>query len=36
MLYYIKIIETYCASCNKNTANENYSVGKSKQNKLIL
>ena len=30
-------METYCASCKKNTVNENFSVRKkAKQNRLIL
>ena len=29
-------METYCVSCNKNTANENSSVRKTKQNRLML
>ena len=29
-------METYCASCQKNTVNENSSVRKFKQNRLIL
>ena len=29
-------METYCVSCNKNTANENSSDRKTKQNKLML
>ena len=33
---YIKTMETYCISCKKNTANENLSVRKSKQNRLML
>ena len=33
---YIKIMETHCASCQKNTANENSSVRKTTQNRLTL
>ena len=29
-------METYCVCCKKNTANENPSVGKTKQNRLTL
>ena len=29
-------METYCVSCKKYTANENSSVRKTKQNRLIL
>ena len=29
-------METYCVSCIKNTANENLSVRKNKQNRLML
>ena len=29
-------METYCISCKKNTANENLSVRKTKQNRLML
>ena len=29
-------METYCVSCKKNTANENSSTRKTKQNKLTL
>ena len=29
-------METYCVSCKKNTANENSSVRKTKQNRLML
>ena len=29
-------MENYCASCKKNTANENSSVRKTKQNRLML
>ena len=29
-------METYCASCKKNTANKNLNVRRTKQNKLIL
>ena len=29
-------METYCVGCKKNTANENSSGKKTKQNKLIL
>ena len=29
-------METYCLRCKKNTANENSSVRKTKQNRLIL
>ena len=31
-----KNMETYCVSCKKYTANENSSVRKTKQNKLML
>ena len=33
---YIKAMETYCISWKKNTANENSSVRKSIQNRLML
>ena len=29
-------METYCVSCNKNTANENSNIRKTKQSKLML
>ena len=29
-------METYCVSCKENTANENLSVRKTKQNRLML
>ena len=29
-------METYCVSCKKNNANENSSVRKTKQNRLML
>ena len=29
-------METYCLSCQKNTANKNSSVRRTKQNRLIL
>ena len=29
-------METYCVSCTKNTANENLSARRSKQNRLML
>ena len=29
-------METYCVNCKKNTANENSSVRKTKQNRLML
>ena len=29
-------MEAYCVSCKKNTANENSSVRRSKQNRLML
>ena len=29
-------METYCVNCKKNTANENSSARKAKQNRLIL
>ena len=35
-MYYIKRIQIYCVSCKKYTANENPSVRKTKQNRLIL
>ena len=35
-MYYIKTMETYCVSCKKNTANENSSRRKTKQNRLML
>ena len=33
---YIETMENYCVSCKKNTANENSSVRKTKQNRLML
>ena len=33
---YIKTRETYCGSCKKNTENENPSVIKTKQKRLML
>ena len=35
-VYCTKTMEKYCVSCNKNTANENSSVRKTKQNRLML
>ena len=35
-IYYLKAMETYCVSCKKNTASENLSVWKTKQNGLML
>ena len=35
-IYCIKIMKTYSVSCKKYTANENSSVRKTKQNRLIL
>ena len=35
-LYHIKSMEIYCVSCKTYTANENSSVKKTKQNRLIL
>ena len=32
----MKTMETYCLRCKKNTANKNYSVRKTKQNRLML
>ena len=29
-------METYCVSCKKNTVNKKSSVGKTKQNRLVL
>ena len=34
-IYYIKAIETCCVSCKKNTTNENSSVRKTIQNRLM-
>ena len=34
-IYYIKIMETYCVCCKKNTANKK-SVRKAKQNRFTL
>ena len=31
-----KTIETYCVNCKKNTANENSSVRRTNQNRLML
>ena len=36
VLYYIKSMKTFCVSCKKNTASENLSARKAKQNRLIL
>ena len=33
---YIKTMETYCVTCKNYTANENPSVKKAKQNRLML
>ena len=30
-MYYIKTMETYCASCKKNTSNKIYSLRRTKQ-----
>ena len=35
-LEYTKTMETYSVSCNKNTANKNSTVRKTKQNRLML
>ena len=35
-ILYQKIVEMYCVNCKKNTANKNYSVRRTKQNRLIL
>ena len=35
-IHYIKTTGTYCASCKKNTENENSSAQKTKQNRLML
>ena len=35
-IYYIKTMETYCDSCKKYTAKKNWSVRKTKQNRLML
>ena len=35
-IYYIKTMETYCVSCKKYNTNENSSVRKTKQNRLML
>ena len=35
-MIYIKAMETYYVTCEKNTANKNSSVRKTKQNRLIL
>ena len=32
----IKTMETYCASCKKNTANKNSNARRTKQNRLML
>ena len=35
-MHYIKVMKTYCLSCKKFTANENSSVRKAKQNRLMI
>ena len=35
-IYYINTMKTYCVSCKENTANENSSVTKTKQNREML
>ena len=35
-IHYIKVMETYCVSCKKYTADKNSSVKKTKQNSLML
>ena len=35
-MYYIKTIETYCVRCEKYTTNEDSSIIKTKQNRLML
>ena len=35
-MHYIKKIETYCASCKKNSAYNSSSVSRTKQNRLML
>ena len=35
-IYYIKTMETYCVSCNKNNTNKNSSFRRTKQNRLML
>ena len=32
----MKLMETYCVSCRKNTVNKNSSVRRTEQNRLIL
>ena len=34
--YYIKTMKTYCVSDKKNIANKNFSVRRTKQNRLML
>ena len=36
VLHYIKTMETYCGSFERNTENENLSVRKTKQNRLLF
>ena len=35
-IYYVKTMETYYVSCEKNTMNRNFSVRTTKQNRLML
>ena len=35
-IYAIKTMETYCVSCEKNTANKNVSARKTKQNRRMF
>ena len=35
-IHYIKTVETYCVNCKRYTDNENLSVKKTKQNRLML
>ena len=35
-MYYIKTVKKYCLSCNKNTANKNSCVRRTKQNLILV
>ena len=35
-IYYIKMMETYCKTCEKNTANKDSSIKKTRKSRLML
>ena len=36
VIYFIKTMKTYCVSCKKYTTDQNWSLTKTKQNRLML